>query len=88
MNTYFSPAAEKDYLWFLKNNKKLAFRITQIVESIEQNPFQGLGKPEPLKYGLSGLWSRRIDKKYRIFYRLIDDETVEIVRCKGHYDDK
>ena len=55
MNTYFSPAAEKDYLWFLKNNKKLAFRITQIVESIEQNPFQGLGKPEPLKYGLPGL---------------------------------
>ena len=88
MNIIISPEADDDYEWFVKNNRKLAFRIVKIINSIKQTPFYGIGKPEPLKHNLSGLWSRRIDKQNRIFYRFINNDTIEIVRCKGHYGDK
>jgi len=71
-----------------KNDSRLIKRIIQIIEDIHANPFTGLGKPEQLKHKYTGYWSRRIDSKNRIVYRSIDDDTVEIARCKGHYGDK
>ena len=86
MKVYFSPEALQQYQWFIKNNNKLAYRIANLVEAIENDYRRGIGKPEPLKHQLTGFWSRRIDNKNRLIYRLIDDETIEIVRCKGHYN--
>ena len=61
-------------------------RIEKLIEDIERDPFSGLGKPEPLKHKLSGCWSRRINKEHRLVYHLIENETIEIIRCKDHYD--
>ena len=58
-----------------------------MIKDIERNPFEGIGKPEPLKHDLSGWWSRKIDDANRIVYR-IKDGNLEIAQCKGHYDDK
>jgi toxin YoeB len=88
INIIFHEKAKQEYLWFVKNNKKLAERIVKLVEDIKQNPFRGLGKPELLKFNFSGIWSRRIDQKHRLIYRFIDSDTIEIVRCYSHYDNK
>ena len=88
MRILYSDEAKVDLLWLKRNDSRLIKRIIQLIDDIQANPFTGLGKPERLKHELSGLWSRRIDKKNRLFYRLVDDETIEIVRCKGHYGDK
>ena len=85
-NVDFTKEAWKEYQFFLKNDKRLAERIYNLIESISIDPFNGIGKPEPLKYKYSGFWSRRIDYENRLIYRPIDDETIEIVRCKGHYN--
>lgn len=66
-----------------KNIKK---RINQLLIDIKRNEFAGIGKPEPLKNDLSGFWSRRIDEANRIVYRIVN-EQIEIVQCKGHYND-
>lgn len=61
-------------------------RLNDLIKDARCNPFEGIGKPEPLKYGFSGAWSRRINDKDRLTYYLKDDVLV-IVGCKGHYDD-
>ena len=81
----FSKEAWADYQSFLKNDRKTAERIVRLVDEIAINPFKGFGKPEPLKYKLTGLWSRRIDNKNRLIYRIIDSVVIQIVSCKGHY---
>lgn len=70
-------------------DKVIINRIERIFEELEITPFTGIGKPEPLKYGLSGMWSRKLDNKNRIVY-LVNEETmvVQITSAKGHYDDK
>lgn len=62
-------------------------RINQLIQDIDHNQNEGIGKPEPLKGNLSGWWSRRIDDKNRLVYR-IQDNIIEIAQCRGHYDDK
>lgn len=81
---WFSKAWD-DYLCWQSENKQILKRINQLVKDIERNPFRGIGKPEPLKGELSGFWSRRIDSVHRLVYR-VNDEFVEILSCKGHYD--
>ena len=88
MKIKFSDVALKEYEWFASNDKKTAQRIMHLLEDIKRDPRKGLGKPEPLKYGYSGVWSRRIDSKNRILYRIVDINTIIVVRCKGHYDEK
>ena len=61
-------------------------RINQLLQDIERNGYSGLSKPEPLRGNLSGFWSRRIDDEHRIVYRISEDR-VEIIQCRGHYDD-
>ena len=75
-----------DYLYWQTQDKKTLKRINQLIKEIERNPYEGIGKPEPLKGNVSGFWSRRIDEQNRLVYR-IQDENCQIAQCKGHYDD-
>ena len=59
------------------------------MRAIQENPYEGIGKPEPLKYNLTGVWSRRIDQEHRLIYEIIDEDTIEIlniISLKGHYE--
>ena len=76
-----------DYLYWQSQDKKTLRRINQLIKDTERNPFQGLGKPEPLKGDLTGFWSRRIDDTNRLVYR-VNGELLEILSCKGHYEEK
>lgn len=77
--------AWKDYLFWQRNDKKNLKRINQLVADIQRHPFEGIGKPEPLKGNLSGFWSRRINDTHRIVYA-VENDTVIIIACRGHYD--
>ena len=82
----FTEDAWSDYLYWQTQDKKMLKRINQLLQDIERNVYSGLGKPEPLRGNLSGFWSRRIDDEHRIVYRISEDR-VEIIQCRGHYDD-
>jgi toxin YoeB len=85
LKTYkFTVEAGKDYFFWLETDPKTARRINALINDILENPFTGIGKPEPLKHTLSGLWSRRIDRRHRLVYRVVDNE-VEIISCRYHY---
>lgn len=77
--------AWEEYCEWLQENKAILERINQLVKDIRRHPFEGIGKPEPLKGSLSGFGSRRIDGKNRIIYA-VEEDTVVIISCKGHYD--
>lgn len=77
--------AWEDYLYWQKEDKKILKRINQLVKDISRNPFEGVGKPEPLKENLTGLWSRRIDGEHRLVY-CVKENVILIFSCKGHYD--
>lgn len=74
------------YLYWQDHDKKQLSRVNKLIHDIERTPFDGIGKPEPLRGDRSGFWSRRIDNEHRLVYRVCGD-TIEIVSCKGHYDD-
>ncbi|WP_379966618.1 Txe/YoeB family addiction module toxin [Epilithonimonas sp. UC225_85] len=85
MEIEFTKQAEKDLeFWKKSGNKLIQKKISEILESIQENPFKGIGKPEPLKYSLTGSWSRRINLEHRIVYEVIDD-IIYIESLKGHY---
>ena len=85
MKVIFLPDAKEDLnFWVKTGNKSIIKKITQLIEAIQINPFEGVGKPEELKYSLSGSWSRRINKEHRIVYEIIDDKVL-IHSVKGHY---
>ncbi len=79
--------AWEDYLYWQKTDKKLLKKINSLVKDCLRNPYEGLGKPEQLKYGLSKMWSRRITDKHRLVY-LADDDEINIVACRYHYKKK
>lgn len=81
---WFDEAWE-DYLYWQIQDKKIIKRINLLIKDIERNYYDGIGKPEPLKGNLSGWWSRRIDDTNRLVYR-INNNILEIVSCKIHYD--
>lgn len=87
MRKVWFDEAWDDYVSWQREDKKTLKRINALVKDIERgNGFDGIGKPEPLRGNLSGLWSRRIDDANRLVYR-VKDGVLEIVSCKGHYDD-
>ena len=87
MRKVWFDEAWDDYVSWQREDKKTLKRITALVKDIERgNGFDGIGKPEPLRGNLSGFWSRRIDDANRLVYR-VKDGVLEIVSCKGHYDD-
>ena len=87
MQKRFSDEAWEDYLYWQGQDKKTLKKINELIKDIDRGGFEGLGKPEPLTGNLSGFWSRRIDDSNRIVYR-IGDSKIEVVQCRGHYDDK
>ena len=85
MEVEFLPDAQFDLnFWIKTGNKPVLKKIAQLVESIKESPFEGIGKPEQLKYSLSGAWSRRITKEHRLVYE-IEDDVIVIHSAKGHY---
>lgn len=86
MKKIWFDEAWDDYLYWQTQDKKTLKRINNLLKDIEREYFNGLGKPEPLKGEFSGFWSRRIDEVNRLVYR-INDNVLEILSCKGHYDD-
>ncbi|GEM56260.1 toxin of toxin-antitoxin system [Flavobacterium branchiophilum NBRC 15030 = ATCC 35035] len=89
MEVRYSKKAERDLeFWSKSGNKSILKKIAELIKSIQQNPYEGIGKPEALKHELSGYWSRRIDFEHRIIYQIIDENTIEIlniISLKGHY---
>ena len=90
MEIKFSSKAKKDLeFWKKSGNKFVLKKISELLKAIIENPYEGIGKPEPLKYNLSGVWSRRINNEHRLVYEISDNNTVEILdilSLKGHYD--
>lgn len=84
MRLVWDANAWEDYLWWQGQDRKLVKRINRLVEDIMRNGNEGIGKPEPLKHGFSGYWSRRITDEHRIVYKALADE-VRIASCRYHY---
>ncbi len=83
-NISFSMQAWKDYLFWQQHDKKILKRINTLLKDIQRNGYDGIGKPEALKENLSGYYSRRIDNKHRLVYKIVDN-IIHIASCKGHY---
>ena len=77
--------AWQDYLYWQVQDKKTLKRINRLIQDILSHPFEGIGKPEPLKKNLSGFWSRRIDETNRLIYA-VDDNYLTIISCRYHYE--
>jgi len=84
MNKVFSDISWKHYLYWQSEDRKILKKINELIQDIERNGNEGLGKPEPLKHELSGYWSRRITEVHRLIYRISDNEIL-IASCKDHY---
>lgn len=87
MRKIWSDEAWEEYVYWQTQDKKTLKKINNLVKDIERNGHDGIGNPEPLKHEWSGYWSRTIDEKNRLIYR-IDEDTIEIAICGGHYGDK
>ena len=81
---YWSKEAAKDLGFWKKTNRPVAVKIAKLIESIKNDPFKGIGKPEPLRFSLSANWSRRISAEHRLVYEVSDAEII-IVSCRFHY---
>ncbi len=81
----FSKNAWEEYLFWQAEDRKILKKINALIKDIQSNPYSGIGKPEPLKYDLAGLWSRRIDHEHRLVYRVNENE-LPIYTCLYHYD--
>jgi toxin YoeB len=82
----FRDRAWEDYLYWQQTDKQILKRINTLIKDIQRNPFDGIGKPEPLKHQFAGFWSRRINDEHRLVYTFIEDDLV-VVQCRYHYDD-
>jgi toxin YoeB len=80
----FTDEAWADYLYWQTQDKKMLARINRLIEAAARTPFDGIGKPEPLKGGLSGNRSRRIDEQNRLVYRATDNDLI-VIACRYHY---
>ena len=80
----FTHTAYKQLQEWLKNDKKIYSHIEQLAIAIQQEPFKGMGKPEPLKHQLKGYWSRRITKEHRLVYK-VTSTSIIVISCKYHY---
>ena len=87
MNKLWQDEAWEDYIYWQAQDKKTLKRINQLLQDINRNGYEGIGKPEPLKGKFSGWWSRRIDDTNRLVYR-INNGQIEIAQCRSHYGDK
>ena len=84
MRLTFSAHAWEEYLYWQHANRQILIRINLLIQEIQRSPFQGIGRPEPLRHGLSGYWSRRINDEHRIVYK-VDADTLFIAQLRYHY---
>jgi toxin YoeB len=84
MRVLFTEQAWNDYLYWQKNDKRILKRVNELIRDTQRSPFDGIGKPEPLKHQLQGLWSRRINDEHRLVYE-VEDNDLRIVACRFHY---
>lgn len=85
MKITFSKNAWEDYSSWQSEDRRMIKKINDLIKDIQRTPYEGMGKPEPLKYDLSGLWSRRIDREHRLVYQVNENEIL-IYSCRYHYD--
>ncbi len=83
-NIEFVPKAFKEYRDWIEKDRKTALRIGDLIKEILRSPFEGMGKPEPLKHQFKGYWSRRIDQEHRLIY-MVTDNSIVIFSCYSHY---
>jgi len=84
VNIVFAPEAWEDYLHWQTADRSVLKRINRLIDAICRDPFNGIGKPEPLKYGVSAAWSRRITEEHRLVYRVVG-EDMQIIQARYHY---
>ena len=84
MKLIFADAAWEDYLHWQAHDRKMVARINKLIEDAQRHPFEGIGKPEPLRHGLAGYWSRRINDEHRMVYKATDDALL-IAQLRYHY---
>jgi toxin YoeB len=84
MKLIFSDKAWDDYLYWQQTDKQVLKKINQLIKDIKRDPFDGLGKPEPLRHELSGFWSRRITDEHRLVYE-VNENGIAVASCKFHY---
>ena len=84
-NVNFTEKSYDDFINWSQTDKKIFRRIDQLIKSISRTPYKGIGKPEPLKHQLAGFWSRKINDKHRLVYRISANNEIEIAKCKNHY---
>ncbi|MCP4537829.1 MAG: Txe/YoeB family addiction module toxin [Chloroflexi bacterium] len=82
--TVFQPEFREDLGYWVKTDRKVALRVLKIVEDVLRDPFRGIGKPEPLKYLGSGVWSRRLTQEHRVVY-LVGNDRVDFLQARYHY---
>jgi toxin YoeB len=81
----WTEIAWEEYLYWQANDKKMLQRVNALIKNIIRSPFEGIGKPEPLKFEFSGKWSRRINDEHRLVYHFKDSELI-ILQCRYHYN--
>lgn len=84
MKLIFAEQAWEDYLFWQETDKKILKRINALIKDIIRTPFEGIGKPEPLKNALSGYWSRRINEEHRMVYK-VEDDSLFLAQLRYHY---
>lgn len=84
MNLVFSEHAWEDYLYWQRTDRKMLERINRLIQEIQRCPFEGPGKPEALRHGLAGYWSRRINEEHRLVYR-VEGDSLLIAQARYHY---
>lgn len=80
----FHPEFREDLRYWVKKDRRVALRVLELVEAVMRDPFQGIGKPEPLKYLAEGVWSRRITQEHRLVY-MISEDRIDFVQARYHY---
>jgi toxin YoeB len=91
MNIEFTKIALEDFCYWIENDETQVEKIKELINIIRRDPFKGIGKLEPLKFGLKGFWSRRISGDHRLVYQIIGKKGVDqkciIIQCRFHYDE-
>jgi len=85
MKLSFFERAWDDYLYWQKTDRKTLDKINQLLKQTTRSPFEGEGKPEPMKHQLTSCWSRRINREHRLVYR-VEDDVVYVIQCRFHYE--
>ena len=85
MNILFSPQSWEDYVYWQQTDKRFVKKINELLKDISRNSYSGIGKPEPLKYAMSGYWSRRITDEHRLVYK-VAGETIKVAQARYHYE--